>query len=617
VSMKTKSPTQSKNSNSVWWMICGISFVTLYFNLKAKDPFNTPKLIVLMVTATWLIGHLLSELKRNPVRLRSNEFLVFLFCLLFIIGMLVSIVFADNKMVAVIGDTQRRNGFLAYFSLIIIFLYSFRVINFANILRIFKAGAIVGSIFSGYGVLQHFDKDFVSWNNPYNPIISTAGNPNFASALMAVFVMISVTILFISKIPVGYKLLSAATIGMSLFAIVSSNSRQGIVALLFGLLIFMSLFFYLRNRNFGFFVIIVSTILSVLALLGMLQKGPLAQFLYKTSVTIRGYYWDAGVSMFLSNPFTGIGMDSYGLYFKEFRNPEYPLLYGFEITSSNAHNTIIQLFATGGIILGVSYLGLLAIILIRGIRLVKNTESSQRMISLGLLSSWVVFQAQSQISIDNVVLSVWGWLLGGSILGLDHYVHLLNSAEPKVPLSIKRSETTELFRVIVSIIFLIPTLIISFALHRSETQSLLSSAYGSNINSQGTMLVEKYSSEVIRNPLADASYKSEAAAFLLDAGYIKEGMQALDELYLNNPRNETVILTLITVATIQKNYDRELEIRTALEQIDPWNAKNFLELLRLYKNRGEIELASEYREKIQKFAPLSEQAKEADNELSQ
>jgi UDP-glucose 4-epimerase len=79
--------------------------------------------------------------------------------------------------------------------------------------------------------------------------------------------------------------------------------------------------------------------------------------------------------MFLSNPYTGIGMDSYGLYFKEFRNPEYPLLYGFEITSSNAHNTIIQLFATGGIILGISYLGLLAIILIRGIRLVKNAES--------------------------------------------------------------------------------------------------------------------------------------------------------------------------------------------------------------------------------------------------
>jgi len=614
--MKTKSPTQSNNSNSVWWMISGISLVTLYFNLKAKDPFNTPKLIILMVTATWLLGHLLREVKKNPVKVRSNEFIVFLFCSLFIIGMIVSIVFAENKMVAIIGETQRRNGFAAYFSLIVIFLYSFKVINFTNILRIFKASLIVATIFSGYGVLQHFDKDFVSWNNPYNPIISTAGNPNFASALMAVFVMMAVTILFVSKIPIGYKLLSAITIGMSLFAIVSSNSRQGIVALLFGLLFFISLFSYLRNRNFGFIVITVSTILSAAALLGMLQKGPLSQLLYKTSVTIRGYYWDAGISMFLSNPFTGIGMDSYGLYFKQFRNPEYPLLYGFEITSSNAHNTIIQLFATGGIILGMSYLGLLIIILIRGIRLVKNTESSQRMIALGLLSSWVVFQAQSQISIDNVVISVWGWLLGGSILGLDHYVHLLNSAEPKVPVNTKRSDTTELYRVIASIFFLIPTLIFSFALHRSETQSLLSSAYGSNINSQGTVLVEKYSSEVIRNPLADASYKSEAAALLLDAGYINEGMRALDELYLNSPRNETVLLTLITVASIQKNYNREIEIRTALEQIDPWNAKNYLELLRLYKNRGEIELAISYGKKIQKFAPLSAQAKEAENELS-
>jgi O-antigen ligase len=615
--MKTKSPTQSKNSNSVWWMIYGVSFATLYFNIKAKDPFNTPKLIVLMITAAWLIGHLLSEVKRSPVRLRSNEFIVFFFCLLFIIGMFVSVVFADNKMMAVIGDTQRRNGFASYFSLIIIFLYSFKVINFTNILRIFKASVIVGSIFSGYGVLQHFDKDFVSWNNPYNPVISTAGNPNFASALMAVFVMMAVTILFISKIPTGYKLFSAITIGMSLFAIISSNSRQGIVALLFGLLFFISLFFYLRNINFGFFVIIVSIFLTVVALFGMLQKGPLAQLLYKTSVTIRGYYWDAGISMFLSNPLTGIGMDGYGLYFKEFRNPEYSLLYGFEITSTNAHNTVIQLFATGGAILGMSYLGLLIIILMRGIRLVKNTESCQRMIGLGLLSSWIVFQAQSQISIDNIVLSVWGWLLGGSILGLERNVHLLNLAEPKVQLKTKRSESTEVYRILASIVFLIPTLIISFALHRSETQSLLSSAYGSNINSQGTLLVEKYSSDVIRNPLADVSYKSEAAAFLLDAGFINEGMLALEKLYLNNPRNENVLITLITAAKIQKNYNREIEIRVALERIDPWNANNYLELLRLYKNRGEIELARGYREKIQKFAPLSAQAKEAENELSQ
>jgi O-antigen ligase len=164
----------------------------------------------------------------------------------------------------------------------------------------------------------------------------------------------------------------------------------------------MSLFFYLRNRNFGFFVIIVSTILSVLALLGMLQKGPLAQFLYKTSVTIRGYYWDAGVSMFLSNPFTGIGMDSYGLYFKEFRNPEYPLLYGFEITSSNAHNIYIQLFATAGIFVGLIYLLLNLYIFRQGVLLVLSLDSEKQKIALILLSAWVGFQAQSIISIDNI-----------------------------------------------------------------------------------------------------------------------------------------------------------------------------------------------------------------------
>ena len=96
----------------------------------------------------------------------------------------------------------------------------------------------------------------------------------------------------------------------------------------------------------------------------MLQIGPLAQYLYKDSVSVRGFYWRAGMKMFWENPLFGVGLDRYGAYFKEFREVNYPLRYGYEITSSNAHNTLIQIFATGGVMVGISYLCVLILILV-------------------------------------------------------------------------------------------------------------------------------------------------------------------------------------------------------------------------------------------------------------
>jgi hypothetical protein len=53
--------------------------------------------------------------------------------------------------------------------------------------NIFYNAILLVSIFiSSYAYLQSTGQDFVNWNNPYNSIIVTLGNPNFASAIMAV-----------------------------------------------------------------------------------------------------------------------------------------------------------------------------------------------------------------------------------------------------------------------------------------------------------------------------------------------------------------------------------------------------------------------------------------------
>ena len=119
--------------------------------------------------------------------------------------------------------------------------------------------------------------------------------------------------------------------------------------------------------------------------------------------------------MFLSSPLTGIGIDRYGAYFKEFRETQYSLNYGFDLTSSNAHNVPIQLFATGGIFVGGFYILILLFIAWRGFLGISRNRGNARLVVAAVFAAWLAYQAQSIVSIDNIGLAVWGWLLGGAI----------------------------------------------------------------------------------------------------------------------------------------------------------------------------------------------------------
>ena len=110
----------------------------------------------------------------------------------------------------------------------------------------------------------------------------------------------------------------------------------------------------------------------------MLQVGPLKEYLYKSSVSVRGFYWRAGYQMFIDHPLTGVGVDRYGVYFKQYREVQYPLNYGFSLNSTNAHNVPIQLFATGGIFVGIFYLLTISFIFYRGIYAIKKFAGSVR-----------------------------------------------------------------------------------------------------------------------------------------------------------------------------------------------------------------------------------------------
>jgi O-antigen ligase len=512
--------------------------------------------------------------------------------------------------VGIFGETQRRNGFLTYLALVVIGLASSIFIRLFNVKRLYFATFITGSVFAVYAFLQTTGRDFVNWNNPYNSIIGTVGNPNFAAAVMSVMGVIVFSLIFVKGINLFYRLGAAAFSAVLMLLIVQSDSRQGILSFLIGAGLFVVVLFFSKNNVLGVISLSSGVIAAIFSILGMLQIGPLQDLLYKASVSVRGYYWRAGIEMFQQHPLTGVGMDRYGANFKEFREVGYPLAYGFNITSSNAHNTFIQFFATGGFFLGSSYLVLNGFILWRGITAVKKFTGNNRLLITGLLAAWIAFHSQSLISIDNIGVSIWGWVLGGSIIGLS-----VSDPESEVQdqkhFLVKKNDIN-LKRVFTSSSFTILIMILVSFLYRGEVNSFKANV---SLDTQDQVVRENYRQlqiDAVNTPLNDPNYSLSRAIALVQSGFVDEGIKIAISIHERDPRNMDALNGLAILSENLNKKSDALAYRLKMAELDPWNAVNYLAIGTIYKEQGNSVESTAMLNKILSFAstdPIAAQAK--------
>ncbi len=587
-------------------LLVGVSSCTIYFNTKLIDPFNTPKLAVLIILSGWMIGHLISIFRSEFKVFGSNNRWFWSITMLYLISLLIAFASTDLFITSLIGDTQRRNGFLAYFSCLIIFMFTYFRMDLIFIERLIKTLLITGLILSSYGILQTTGNDFVEWINPYNPIVATLGNPNFASAFFAMVLCLSLFSFKFQTIPQRFKVLAAVVILLSGVCILRSQSRQGIVAAALGITFYVCCYFYLVRRKLKFTVLGISSGLVLISIFGMLNSGPLASVLYKDSVSVRGYYWRAGIEMFKSNPILGVGLDRYGSYFKEYREPSYALKYGFEITSSNAHNTLIQQFATGGLLLGLSYLSLLTFVFVSGISVVRRSSGELQRVTLALLSTWIAFQAQSFISIDNLGLSIWGWVIGASILAIHRQVKLHPGNDFKletIPLS--QPKKINIFQPFVSALFLVPALIVAVHLIRFESDSYTIRAFELAKPSGYQQVILSRNDGLLSNFFADPDYVFSSAMTLYDLGEKTYALNQVQNLLRNDPRNLDYLAWLAWQSERDRNYSQSINYRRDIARYDPWNASNYLDIGLLYQELGDIQSARKMKDKVLSFAAFT------------
>jgi O-antigen ligase len=290
--------------------------------------------------------------------------------------------------------------------------------NLAFLNKFLITALVVGGASLGYGVVQSLGGDPFDWVNPYSPVFGFLGNPNFQSSLVGILGVVVFTQLLSGTIKIQIKGAFLAYLLVTLYVINETDSQQGFLVLLIGSTVSLGVFVNYKSRTLGYSYLALVTVGFVAILVGTLNKGPLASILYKDSVTYRGDYWRAGWKMTLENPVFGVGLDSYGDWYRRSRTIEATLRRGPEIVSNAAHNVFLDISAYGGFPLVLIYIALMALVVISAVKVFKRSQSFNAGF-VGLVGGWVAFQAQSIISINQIGLALWGWVLSGLIIGYE------------------------------------------------------------------------------------------------------------------------------------------------------------------------------------------------------
>jgi hypothetical protein len=340
---------------------------------------------------------------------------------LFLIAGINAVLNSEGPLVQnIYGAYGRNTAFLTYILLLFVALA-------ATILRAQSSFTILiwgllsaGFINVAYCLWVIAFGDFITWSNPYGNILGTFGNPNFIGAFLGLFAASLVAYTFKQGVRIELRIGAACVFLVSIYEIIDSSAIQGRVVVAAGLAI---VGFYLVRSKFENILAQVGYLLfvavgGVFALLGALQIGPLAKYIYKTSVSLRGEYWQAGWNMGSDHPLTGVGFDTYGDWYRRARDTQALVLPGPNTTTNAAHNVPFDVFAFGGWPLFIVYLGILALSVIAIIKVTIRVRKYDA-VFVTLTTAWVCYQLQSVISINQIGLAVWGWLFGGALIAYE------------------------------------------------------------------------------------------------------------------------------------------------------------------------------------------------------
>lgn len=390
-----------------WILAVVVAGVPLFFLRFTNDPFNVPKLALLIagvgiVAAIRVVELLQGAEAKTLTRLAVPAAAIGL-------PLLIAWGLSPYKYWALFGHYGRFQGLIPY--LVVIALGVLVADGFAEDLRqLAWALAIAGGVAGAYSVLQFIGLDPFTWVQQFGGATtrtSTLGNPNFTGGFLAMVLPIAVALWRTDEHYAHHARKIALVIAAGLVLTFSQGPYAAAVA---GGAIFGGFFFSTRTRwTKPLGVLTLSAIVVViLGAVGYAMANPDSEIVPGTTEQ-RALWWRGALSMAADHPIAGQGPNSYAVEGPQYRPVDDAAVHGLDF-SDDTHSVPLAFLTGAGV------LGLLGYLVVAGwVTQQGRSIDGDDLLQVAFISSAAAYFVQSLVSIDEVALRTAFWAVLGGI----------------------------------------------------------------------------------------------------------------------------------------------------------------------------------------------------------
>lgn len=423
-----------KSTTNGWEKACYYAFHLLAFLLPltlspfSYDNFDLPKVVlfralVVFIFACWLAGQVFS--KNIIIRRSSLDVFVLVFLGVIFIATIHTIHFPTSLW----GKYERYEGFLALLTYGTLFFLTVQTFKDTKRIKTLSETIIAATaLVSLYGLFQYFGFDFISWGEQFfeaKRVASTFGNPILlAGYLVMVFPIVIIRYQQEKNI---YRVTYYALVSFLVFAaLLVTFSRGGWIAFLVSV-VFLIATQGRRLVSSRLLALALSlfAILLIVALVGsanfsaqpnnpsLFERAKLAFKIGEGSVATRLLIWGSALKIIRDSPWLGYGPDTFHLTYPPRGSLRYAQLVGRWNQPDNAHNYLLQLGSTAGLLGIWSFLSIIIFLTWRGSISLLREKSENKLLFAGLLTGIIAYLIHLQFSINVIDSGVTFWLLLG------------------------------------------------------------------------------------------------------------------------------------------------------------------------------------------------------------
>lgn len=446
-------------------------------------PFVFPKAMFFRVLSEIMLLGYLTLLFSNFKKYRPRLSGLIIVTGIFLLAMILAAIFSVSPYTSFWGTLERMEGLLSFIHYWIFFVILTVIFqDKKNWFRIFNFSVLIALFIDFYSLLQRLGWSALvgSDNEDRFRAVGTIGNPAF----LAVFLLLNcllLLILFIKTKQRWLRFVYGMIFIFHLIVIYLTNTRGVLLGLIVGLFLF-SIFYFIsfpQSKLRKYFIIIFLAVVAVVSLLFINRDKPWVQqnnsLAHLTDVSLgtsgsiktRLMAWQIGWQGFKEKPLLGWGPENYNIVFNKYFKSEYLTGFNQTVWYDRAHNMVVEVATTMGIIGLISYLAIFIYLFIKLFKYWRRSEDkNDKLIAVILAAGFVAYFIQNIFIFDTVNSYIMLFLIFA-------YINFLFQKEKHE--KIENEISTQRFK-----IWLLPVLIIIFFIPfvRSVIHPSLANGYG-------------------------------------------------------------------------------------------------------------------------------------------